>query len=113
MKFAKKYKINVAFGTDMWGDATPNIAREFAARQAFFSNLEILRQATSINGELLALTGPRNPYPEGPLGVIAEGAYADIILVDGNPIEDLQPLINPKEGVDLVMKNGEIYKNRL
>jgi imidazolonepropionase-like amidohydrolase len=112
LAYAKKYKINVAFGTDFWGDATPNIAQEFRARQPFFSNLEILRQATSINGKLLQLTGPLNPYPLGPLGVIEEGAYADILLIDGNPIEDILLLENP-ENIDVIMKDGSFYKNAL
>jgi imidazolonepropionase-like amidohydrolase len=62
---------------------------EFAARQRYWSNVEILQQATSINGELLQLTGVLNPYPKDPLGVTQEGAYADIFLIDGNPIDDL------------------------
>ncbi len=112
LEYAKKYKIKIAFGTDFWGDATPFIAQEFRARQPFFSNLEILRQATSGNGELLRLTGPLNPYPLGPIGVIEEGAYADILLIDGNPMEDLLLLENP-EDIDVIMKDGEFYKNTL
>jgi imidazolonepropionase-like amidohydrolase len=71
-----------------------------------------LRQATSINGELLQLTGPLNPYADGPLGVIKKGAYADILLIDGNPIEKLELLTDPAN-VDLIMKDGKIYKNTL
>jgi len=112
LRYAKKYGIKVAFGNDMWGDATPNIAQEFIARQPYFSNVEILRQATSVNGELLQLTGPLNPYAEGPIGVIEAGAYADMILVDGNPIEDLVVLTDTGR-IDLVMKNGKVYKNTL
>ncbi|MCP4408267.1 MAG: amidohydrolase family protein [Gammaproteobacteria bacterium] len=110
LRYAEQYGIKVAFGTDMWGDATPNIAQEFIARQPYFSNIDILRQATSINGELMQLTGSLNPYPEGPLGVIQPGAYADILLIDGNPIEDLE-IMTYTDRVDLVMKDGVIYKN--
>ena len=88
------------------------LTNEFSARQPYFSNLEILRQATSGNGELLRLTGVLNPYPDGPLGVIAAGAYADILLVDGNPIDDLLILTDPGN-IGLIMKDGEIYKNAL
>ena len=59
------------------------------------------------------MSGPRNPYQEGPLGIIAAGAYADILLVDGNPLEDLQPLVDHETGIDLIMKDGKIYKNTL
>jgi len=75
--------------------------------------VEILRQATSINGELLKLTGPLNPYPDGPLGVIAEGAYADILVIDGNPLENIELLTKPEKNIKLIMKNGKVYKNTL
>ena len=58
-------------------------------------------------------TGLRNPYQEGDLGVIQEGAYADMIIVDGNPITDISLLTRPKESIDLIMKDGVIYKNTL
>ncbi|MCP4256196.1 MAG: amidohydrolase family protein [Planctomycetes bacterium] len=112
IKFAKKYGIKMAFGTDTWGPAQPLMLKEFQARQPYFTNLEILRQATSINGELLQLTGPLNPYPEGPIGVIQEGAYADMIIVDGNPIDDLLLLEN-KDNIPVIIKDGKIYKNTL
>jgi imidazolonepropionase-like amidohydrolase len=81
---------------------------------------------TSIGGKVAALTGKLNPYPDGPLGVIEPGAYADILLVDGNPLEDITVLgANPdqygapdrKAGdigtMRLIMKDGKIYKNTL
>ena len=113
INFAKKYGIKIAFGTDLWGPRIGEITSEFAYRQKYFSNIEILRQATSGNGELLRLTGPLKPYPEGPIGVVAEGAYADMLLVDGDPIEDLLLLADPAENIDLIMKDGRIYKNTL
>lgn len=91
-----------------------------------FGNLQTLRSLTSIGGELAALTGGQNPYPAGPLGVIKEGAYADILLIDGNPLEDISVIGGSKELFDapdrkagdiptmqLIMKNGVIYKNTL
>ena len=87
-------------------------------------NLRALRGLTSINGELMAATGKLNPYP-GKLGVIEEGAFADILIVDGNPLEDLAVIgANPKwfdapardqdlETLRLIMKDGNIYKNTL
>jgi len=89
------------------------IANEFNARKPFFSNIERLRQATSVNGELLQLTGPLNPYPDGPLGVIKEGAYADILIISDNPLENIELLMDPDKNLKLIMKDGKIYKNTL
>jgi imidazolonepropionase-like amidohydrolase len=93
--------------------------------QTFDSNFEVLKQMTSIAGEMLALSGPRNPYSAGKQGVIEEGAYADLLLVDGNPLDDISviggatewfdadPEWKPIETIDLIMKDGVIYKNTL
>jgi imidazolonepropionase-like amidohydrolase len=69
--------------------------------------------ATSGNAELLALSGPRNPYADGPLGVVQEGAYADLLLVDGNPLENLDLVADPENNFVIIMKDGVIYKNTL
>ena len=71
-----------------------------------------LQQATSINGELLQLTGVLNPYPKGPLGVIQEGAYADMVIIDGDPIKDLS-LMTKKDKIPVIKKNGKVYKNTI
>ena len=112
MKLAKKHKVKVLFGTDFVGSMELKKLQnvEFTNRTKWFSNAEILKQATSINAEILALSGPRNPYP-GELGVIAEGAYADLLLINGNPIEDILILTKPEENLALIMKDGKIYKN--
>ncbi len=91
-----------------------------------FGNLQTLKSMTSIGGKLAALTTKHNPYPAGPLGVIEEGAYADILLVEGNPLEDITVIGGSKElfdapdrkagdseTIDLIMKDGVIYKNTL
>lgn len=91
-----------------------------------FGNLATLKSMTSIGGQVAALTGKLNPYPDGPLGVIKPGAYADILLIDGNPLEDITVLgASPKQydapdrkagdidTMDLIMKNGVIFKNTL
>ena len=111
---AKKYRIRTAFGTDILFDA------RLAARQGaqlpklarWYSNAEILQQATAVNGELLALTGLRNPYP-GKLGVIEPGALADLLVVDGDPLQDIALVADPERNFVLIMKDGRIYKNRL
>lgn len=114
MKACKKHKAKVLFGTDMVASIESKKAQvtEFTLRREWFSNVEILRQATSGNAEALELTGPRNPYP-GKLGIIEEGAYADILLINGNLLENLEILLNPEENLLLIMKDGEIYKNIL
>ncbi|WP_082688697.1 metal-dependent hydrolase family protein [Ruegeria marisrubri] len=105
---------NIVFGTDII--TSPEMIKraneEFVLRTKWFDNVEILRQATSKSAELLALSGPRNPYP-GKLGVIEEGAHADILLIDGNPLEDMSVMTEYEEKFDLIMKGGIVYKNQL
>lgn len=90
----------------------------------FFGNFDTLKSLTSVPGQLAQLTGKNNPYP-GQLGVIEEGAYADILLVDGNPLQDLAaigahkgwfgapPRSQDVPAIKLIMKDGMIYKNTL
>ena len=68
--------------------------------------------ATATNAELLALSGKRNPYP-GKLGVVEEGALADLILVDGNPLEDIDLVADPEQNFKIIMKDGRIFKDTL
>lgn len=75
--------------------------------------MEVLKQATSENARLFSLSGKLNPYTEGALGVIKEGAYADLLIYEGNPLEDIQVIVNHKENLKLIMKDGKIYKNDL
>jgi imidazolonepropionase-like amidohydrolase len=112
MTLSKKYKAKVLFGADMVGSLENKRMHltEFTNRTKWFTNAEILRQATAVNGEVLALSGPRDPYP-GKLGVIEKGALADILLIDGNPLEDISILLKPEENLALIMKDGKIYKN--
>ena len=114
MRLARKHGVKIAWGTDLIGD--PRLLalapKEFAARLKWFTPVEILRQATVINGELLALSGPRNPYP-GKLGVIAEGALADLLVIDGNPLENIKILEDPDKSLKIIMKDGKLYKNTL
>jgi imidazolonepropionase-like amidohydrolase len=68
--------------------------------------------ATGTNAELLAMSGKRNPYP-GKLGVVEEGALADLLLVDGDPIANIRLLDDPAKNLVVIMKDGKIYKNTL
>ncbi|MFO1425922.1 MAG: amidohydrolase family protein [Steroidobacteraceae bacterium] len=114
MKLAKKYGVKVAFGTDVFG--SPRVfgweSKEFGARLAWFTPLEILRQATSINGELLALSGLRSSY-QGKLGVLEEGALADLLVVEGNPLEDIRVLESPERSLRVIVKNGAVVRSTL
>ena len=111
---AKKHKVRTAWGTDILFD--PAVAADQGAMLAkmvkWYTPVEALRMATRDNAELLALSGPRSPYP-GKLGVIEAGALADILLVDGDPTTDLALVVNPDRNFRLIMKGGRIYKNSL
>lgn len=113
-QLAKKYKVNLAWGTDLLFNPanTVNENRGIGKLQKWFSNFEILKMITHDNAKLLALSGSRNPYP-GKLGVLEEGAWADMILVEGNPLDDVTLLVNPGKNILMIMKNGQIYKNTL
>ena len=113
-ELAKKYKIKTAWGTDVL------FSRALAQQQGailaslvrWYTPAEALAMATGTNAELLALSGQRNPYP-GKLGVIEEGALADLLLVDGNPLENIDLVADPANNFKIIMKDGVIYKNTL
>lgn len=111
---AKKYKIKTAFGSDCLMDAAKSARRgaELTKLTKWFSPFEIINMATAVNGELMALSGERNPYPNK-LGVIEEGAYADLLLVDGNPLQNIKIIEDPQKNFLLILKDGVIFKNQL
>jgi imidazolonepropionase-like amidohydrolase len=111
---AKKYKVKTAFGTDVLFDAELGKKQGMflSKLQKWYTPYEALKMATSGNAELFKLCGARDPYP-GKLGVIEEGAYADILLVDGNPLENLDLVADPDKNFVVIMKDGVIYKNTL
>ena len=86
---------------------------ELTRRLRWYSPAEVLKQATYNTAQLVAMSGPRNPYQEGPLGVVEPGAYADLLLVNGNPLENLELLEDPDSNLVVIMKDGVIYKNIL
>jgi imidazolonepropionase-like amidohydrolase len=124
-----KNRVKVVFASDYVGkfeDAERARRYEIWWRtQTFDSNFEVLKQLTSTAGEMLSLSGPRNPYRDGPMGVIEEGAYADLLLVDGNPLEDISviggttawfdadPEYKLVPSIHLVVKGGKIYRNEI
>ena len=113
-ELAKKHKIKTAWGTDIL------FSRALATQQGailaslvrWYTPSEALTMATGTNAELLALSGKRNPYP-GKLGVVEEGALADLLLVDGDPLENIDLIADPANNFEIIMKDGIIYKNTL
>ena len=113
-QLAIKYKLKTAFGTDILfssalAEQQGNI---LASLTQWYSPAEALIMATGTNGKMLQLSGKRNPYP-GEIGVVREGALADLLLVDGNPLENISLIGNPDQNFLLIMKDGKIYKNTL
>jgi len=116
IEYARKHKLKTLWGTDIIGprDAFLKLfPTEWSFRNEYYTPFEQLQQVTRNNGEAIALSGVKNPYPDGPLGVIRAGAYADILLVDGDPLQDILVLQNYEDNIDLIMKDGKIYKNTL
>jgi imidazolonepropionase-like amidohydrolase len=113
-RFAKAFNIKTAWGTDILFDSTMTAHQGaiLTTLERWYRPVEILKMATSVNGELLAMSGPRNPYP-GRLGVIEKGALADLIVVDGDPIESLGLIADPDKNFLLIMKDGRIVKDAL
>src|SRR5215467_7475700 len=113
-ELAKKYKIKTAWGTDVLFSQA--LAQQQGAILAslvrWYTPAQALVMATGTNAQLLALSGKRSPYP-GKLGVVEEGALADLLLVDGNPIADIKLVADPAKNFVLIMKDGQIYKNTL
>ncbi|HTH59006.1 MAG TPA: amidohydrolase family protein [Paraburkholderia sp.] len=111
-KLARKHGIKTAFGTDLIFSPAlaPRQGTMLTHLTRWYSAADALKMATGMNGQLLALSGERNPYP-AKLGVVEEGAYADLLLVDGNPLDDLSVIANPDRSLRVVMKDGRVYKD--
>lgn len=111
-KLAIKYKVKTVFGSDVLFDA--KLANRQGAQLVklvrWFTPAEALKTATANSGELLALSGFSNPYP-GKLGVIEEGALADMLLVDGDPLQNIHLIEDPDRNFLVIMKDGKIFKN--
>jgi imidazolonepropionase-like amidohydrolase len=111
---ARKFKIKTAWGTDTLFDAAVAATQgaQLAKMVRWYAPAEVLKMATADNAELLALSGLRSPYA-GKLGVVQEGALADLLLVDGDPIANIDLIADPGKNLLVIMKDGRIYKNLL
>jgi imidazolonepropionase-like amidohydrolase len=113
-EYAKKYGIKTAWGSDLlFSQAlTPRQNIILTHLTNWYTNAEILRAATSVNAELLSLSNLRTPY-EGKLGVIEEGSLADLLVVKGNPLDDIRLIEDPEKSFAVIMKDGTVHKNTL
>jgi imidazolonepropionase-like amidohydrolase len=105
LEIMRRTGVKVGFGTDLLGDTYAQQCREFTLRSSVFTPIEILRQATSMSAEILMQAGK--------LGCIAEGAHADLIVVDGDPLKDISLLSEDGQRLSLILRAGEIIKNEL
>jgi imidazolonepropionase-like amidohydrolase len=111
-ELAKQHRVKTAFGTDTLFDArlATRQGAQLAKLSRWYSPAEVLTMATSKNAELLALSGSRSPYA-GALGVVREGALADLVLVDGDPLSNLSLIEDTSRNFVVIMKGGKVYKN--
>jgi len=115
LRWARTYDVHVAFGTDLIFSGT-GTSRENLMLTRFakvYSNVEVLKIASSGNCRLFAMSGERNPYKEAKLGVLEEGAWADMLLVDGDPMVDIDLVADPDRNFVVIIKNGDVFKNML
>lgn len=111
---AKQFGIRTAWGSDILfsAEAAARQGSELAKMVRWYTPAEALKMATADNAELLALSGERSPYT-GKLGVVEQGALADVLLVDGDPLADIALVEDPEKNFVVIMKDGVIYKNLL
>jgi imidazolonepropionase-like amidohydrolase len=107
----KKYEIATGFSTDFIFGQYKDLPREFTERAKFWSNAEVLRQATSESARIIRMAGKLNRH--GNFGEIREGWVADLLLHEGELLEDLSLLADPHSNLALIMKDGKIIKNAL
>ena len=105
----KKYDITTGFSTDLISGMYPMLTREFTERALYWTAAEVLTQATSESARVIRMAGSLNRH--GNFGEIREGWVADILLHNGNPLDDISVLRDPKSNLALIMKGGEIVKN--
>ncbi|MCM1185584.1 MAG: amidohydrolase family protein [Lachnoclostridium sp.] len=110
-----KYDLKILFGTDlmiMYNEYEPRESMDFTVYKKRFGSYKGLLAATGNFNDITKLTTYQNPYPDGEIGVLKKGSYADIVITNGNPVEDLDILGNT-ENILFVMKDGKAYKNKL
>lgn len=114
-RWAKKYGVKLAWGTDLLFEPQNNDKQSDMMTRLgeYFTPIEALTMVTSGNAALFRLAGERDPYRSARLGEITAGAWADILLVDGDPTTDLTVLADPDRNIVLIVKDGAVVKNTL
>jgi imidazolonepropionase-like amidohydrolase len=113
-KWAAKHELEIFAGSDMFTyDLIPMATQNLVTLERWFSPVQVLKMATSTAGKWLMKTGPKNPWKEAQLGTLVEGSYADVILVNGNPLNGVEVLADYDKNIPFVMKDGKIYKNQI
>lgn len=110
-----KYDLKILFGTDMmimYPEYEPRESLDLTEYKERFGSFKSLLAATGNINDLIKLTTYQNPYPEGEIGVLKKGAFADLLIVKGNPVENLD-ILGDIDNLLLVMKDGKVYKNTL
>jgi imidazolonepropionase-like amidohydrolase len=105
LEICKKAGVKVGYGTDLLGALQVDQSLEFIHRAKVLKPIEIIRQATTIGAEILRM--------DGKLGVVEEGAFADLIVVDGNPLKNLKLFLDQGAHLPMIMKGGKFHKNAL
>jgi imidazolonepropionase-like amidohydrolase len=105
LEMAHKAGLPIVYGTDLFADMHDYQLQEFIIRSEVQPPADMIRAATSTAARLLRR--------EGELGVVAPGALADLLVIDGNPLDDIRVLTTPEQTLKLIMKEGKIYKNEL
>ena len=110
-QWAKKHGVKLAWGTDILFEPELNFeqSRLILPLKQWFTPAEIVKLITHDNAQLLALSGPRSPY-QGKLGVVEVGALADLLLVEGNPLANIDLVADPEKNFSVIMKDGVAYK---
>ncbi len=115
MEWAKKHDLLIVSGGDMFGAAYANrpTSSSWWVRLASPRSRRSSKRRPTPRSCLVGWSGGMNPYKEGSLGVIEKGAYADILLVDGNPLEDLTVIRDYENNFKVIIKDGKIWQNEL
>jgi len=111
VRLIKKYDIMTGFSTDLISGMYNLLTREFTERALYWTPAEVMRQATSESAKVIRMSGKLNRH--GNFGEIREGWLADLVLIEGEPLEDISVLRAPEENLALIMKGGEVYKSIL
>jgi imidazolonepropionase-like amidohydrolase len=105
LEICKKAGVKVGYGSDLLGQLQVEQSREFLFRAEVLKPLEIIRQATVVGAEILR--------QEGKLGIVEPGAYADLVVVDGDPLKKLELFLDQGKYLPMIMKAGKFHKNAL